>query len=98
MPKDKIPAVALLFKFSALMLKIGFPHGSDDKETSGNAGDTGEAGSIPGSQRSPGGGHGKPLQYSCLENPHGQRSLAVHSPWDHKESDTTEYIRTLKIR
>ena len=31
-----------------------------------NAGDTG---SIPGSERSPGGGHGSPLQYSCLENP-----------------------------
>ena len=35
-------------------------------------------------------GHGDPLQYSCLENPHGQRSLAGDSPWGHKESDTTE--------
>ena len=34
-----------------------------------NAGDTGDAGSIPGLQRSPGGGNGNPLQYSCLENP-----------------------------
>ena len=34
-----------------------------------NAGDTRDAGSIPGSDRSPGGGHGNPLQYSCLENP-----------------------------
>ena len=40
--------------------------------------------------RSPGGGHGNPLQYSCLENPHGQRSLAGYSPWGHKELDTTE--------
>ena len=32
--------------------------------------------SIPGLRRSLGGGHGNPLQYSCLENPHGQRSLA----------------------
>ena len=32
--------------------------------------------SIPGLGRSPGGGHGNPLAYSCLENPHGQRSLA----------------------
>ena len=31
--------------------------------------------------RSPGGGHDNPLQYSCLENPHGQRSLADYSPW-----------------
>ena len=31
-----------------------------------------------------------PLQYSCLENPRGQRSLAGYSPWGHRESDTTE--------
>ena len=34
-----------------------------------NAGDMRDEGSIPGSGRSPGGGHGNPLQYSCLENP-----------------------------
>ena len=34
-----------------------------------------DAGSIPGSGRSPGGGHGNPLQYSCLENPHGHGRL-----------------------
>ena len=39
---------------------------------------------------SPGEGNGNPLQYSRLENPHGQRSLAGYSPWGHKESDTTE--------
>ena len=38
----------------------------------------------------PGGGHGNPLQYSCLENPHGQRSLVTYSPWGRKDSDTTE--------
>ena len=43
---------------------------------------------------SPGGGHGNPLQYSCLENPHGQRCLAAYSPWGHKESDTTEQLST----
>ena len=37
-----------------------------------NAGDTGDAGLIPGSGRSPGGGHGNPLQYSCLKNPMDQ--------------------------
>ena len=36
---------------------------------------------IPGLERSPGEGNGNSLQYSCLENPHGQRSLAGHSPW-----------------
>ena len=50
--------------------------------------------SFPESGRSPGGGHGNPLQYSCLENPHGQRSLAGHNPWGHKESDKTKQLRT----
>ena len=56
----------------------GRPGGSDHKGSPCNAGDPG---SIPGSGRSPGGGHGNPLQYSCLENPHGQMSLAGYSPW-----------------
>ena len=61
--------------------------GSDDKESICNAGDLGP---IPGLGRSAGVGHGKPLQYSYLENPHGQRSLAGYSPWGRKESDMTE--------
>ena len=48
--------------------------------------------STPGSGRSPGGGHGNPLQHSCLENPHGQRSLVGYSPWGLKETDTTERL------
>ena len=51
-----------------------------------------DMGSIPGSGSSPGGGHGNPLQNSCLENPHTQRSLAGYSPWGCKESDTTERL------
>ena len=66
-----------------------FPAGSDNKESACNAGDLG---SIPGLGRSPGGGHGSSLQYSCLENPHGQRSLAGYSPWGCKESDMTERL------
>ena len=50
----------------------------------------GDLGSIPGLGRSPGEGDGSPLQHSCLENPHGQRSLVDYSPWGCKESDTTE--------
>ena len=50
--------------------------------------------SIPELERSPGGGHGNPLQYSCLENPHGQRNLAGYSPGSHKESDMTEGLGT----
>ena len=53
---------------------------------------SGHLGSIPGLGRTPGGGHGNPLQCSCLENPHGQRSLASYSPWGHKESDTTKQL------
>ena len=51
---------------------------------------TGDPGSIPGSGRSAGGGHGNPLQYSYVENPQGQRSLAGYSPWGHEESHMTE--------
>jgi len=58
-------------------LHQGFPGGSDSKESALNAGDLG---SIPGLGRSPGEGNSYSLQYSCLENPHGQRSLAGYSP------------------
>ena len=44
------------------------------KEPACNAGDTRDMGSIPGLGRSPGGGHGNPLQYSCLENPVDRRA------------------------
>ena len=73
---------------------MGFPGGSDGKESTCNVGDLG---SIPRLGRSPGGGHGNPLQYSCLENPHGQRNLAGYSPWGLKESDTTEQLSTWNI-
>ena len=60
------------------------------KNLPANAEDIREEGLIPGLGRSPGGGHGNPVQYSCLENPHGQRSLGGYSPYGCKESDTTE--------
>ena len=59
------------------------------KNPSANAGDIRDMGLIPGSGRSPGGGHGNPLQYSCLENPQGQRRLVGYSPRGRKESDAT---------
>ena len=62
------------------------------KNPPANAGDVRDLGSIPGLGRPPGGGHGNPLQYSCLENPHGQRSLAGYSPWGHRQSNATEAI------
>ena len=63
------------------------------KNTPANAGDKRDEDLSPELGRSPGGGHGNPVQYSgSLGEPHGQRSLAVHSPSGHKESDATEAI------
>jgi len=64
---------------------MGFPGGSDNKESACNAGDLG---SVPELGRSPG-VHGNALQYSCLENSHGQRSLVGCSPWSYKEQLST---------
>ena len=75
------------------MMYMGFPGSSDGKDSACNAGDLG---SIPGSGRSPGEGNSNPLQYSCLENPHGQRNLAGYSPWGRKELDMTE-LMTLSL-
>ena len=70
---------------------MGFPGGLDSKESACNVGDLGL---IPRLERSHGGGHGNQLQYSCLENPPGQRSLADCSPWGCKELDSTERLST----
>ena len=56
---------------------VEFPSVSVVKNLSANTGGAGDMGSIPGSGRSPGEENGNPLQYSCLEKPHGQRSLAA---------------------
>ena len=66
---------------------MGFPGGSDGKESTCNVEDLGL---TPGLGRSSGGGHGHPLQHSCLENPHGQRRLAGYSPWGRKQLEMTE--------
>ena len=63
-----------------------FPGDSDSKVSACNA--------ISGLRRSPGGVHGNPLQYSCLENPRGQRRLVGYNPWGCKDSDTTEQLST----
>jgi len=77
--------------FRLPLVFLGFPSSSDGKESASNVGDLG---SIPRLERSRGGGHGNPFQYSCLENPHGQRNLVGHSPWGLKESDMTERLST----
>ena len=79
------------FPISAAHLRLLNLGGSDGKESNCNVGDLGP---IPGLGRSSGGGHGNPLQYSWLENPHGQRSLVGCSPLGHKELDTTERLST----
>ena len=56
------------------------------KNPPASSGDVRDVGWIPGLGRSLGEEHGSPLQYSCLESPHGQRSLAGHSPQGLKES------------
>ena len=73
---------------------MGFPGGSDGKESACNAGDLAP---ITGLGKSPGGGHGNPLWYSCLENPRGQRSLTGYSPWRLKESNKTERLSTAHL-
>ena len=70
---------------------MGFPGGLVVKNLPANPGD---AGLIPGSGRSLGGGNGGILQYSCLEKFHRQKSLASYSSWGHKESARTEQLST----
>ena len=67
---------------------MGFPRGSDSKESACDAGDLG---SIPRLGRSPGEGNGTPLQYSCLENPmdRGAWQATVHGV-EQSRTDTTE--------
>ena len=71
-------------------LNGGFSGGSDGKESVCSVGDLGL---IPGSGRSPGGGHGNPLQYSCLENPWTEEPGRLQS-MGLQESDTTERLST----
>ena len=70
-----------------IWLNIGFPGGSDGKESACNAGDLSL---IPDSERSPGEGNGSPLQCSCLENSMDRRAWWATVDWGHKEWDTTE--------
>ena len=54
------------------------------------AGDIRDVASIPGSERSPGEGHGNPLQYSCLKNPRDRGAWQATAHGGDKKSDTTE--------
>ena len=68
---------------------MGFPGGSDGKESDYNAGDPG---SIPGSGRSPGEGNGNPLPMFLPGKSYEWKSLAGFTPRGHRELDTTEQL------
>ena len=82
------PKICLSFpSFFYFLVLSGFSGGPNSKESTCNAGDMG---SIPGLGRK----SCNPLQSSCLDKPHGPRSLTGYSPWDRRESDTTEQLNT----
>ena len=74
---------SLIVLFSVILKRrfLGFPGGSDSKESACNDGDLD---SIPGLRRFYGEGNGYSLLYSCLDNPQGQSSLVGYSPWGHR--------------
>ena len=78
--------VQSIFFFCTAVMPFGLPRWLSGKESACQAGDMG---AVPGSGGSHGGGHGNPLQYSCLEYCHGKRSLMGYSPWGHKELAVT---------
>ena len=69
--------------------------GIKKKKSTCNAGDVRDPASIPGSGRSPGGGHGNPLQYSCLEDPMngGAWRAMVHRVTESDGTEATEHAR-----
>ena len=69
-----------------MSVSVGLTRWLSGKESAYQAGDVGL---ILGSERSPGEENGNPLQYSCLGNPYGQRSLVGYHPQGLKESDMT---------
>ena len=84
---ERLFSLSVLLAFIVREAVTGLPGWLNRKESACNSGDSG---SIPELGRFSGGGHGNPLQYSALENPYGQRSLAGYSPWGCKELNTTE--------
>ena len=77
--------------FQSLGHLLGFPGGSDGKESACKSRDSGV---IPGWGRSPAGGHGNPLPYPCLENPVDRGAWRGYRPRGRQESDTTEQRST----
>ena len=85
-----------IFYICVPTIVLGFPGGTSGKEPTCQYGRLlTVAVSIPGSRRSPGGGHGNPLQYSCLKNPHGQRSLVGYTV--HRISKSQTRLKQLSM-
>ena len=87
-----ITVIIVIFIFmSSSFYTCLIPRDAVVKNPPTNAGDVGL---VLGLGRSPAEGNISSLQYSCLENPHGQRSLADYNPWGHRELDMTEHTHT----
>ena len=80
-----------VYSLTCPLSPVGLPWRLCSKESACSAGDAGDEGSIPGSGRSPGGGEGNPLQYSCLENPCVEEPDRLQSTGS-QESDTTKWL------
>ena len=84
------PILYIIWHKMSMVLRLkGFPGGAAVKNPPANAGDSRDTDLIPELGRSPGGGNGNPVQYSCWEIPWTEE-LAGNGPWGHKGSDTTE--------
>ena len=81
-----------VYYYYRLCHRMGFPCGSEGKETACNVGDES---SIPGLGTSPGEENGKPLQYSCLENPMDRGACLATTHRVAKESDMTQQLHSL---
>ena len=79
------------------LLCFGLPQWLSDEESAGNAGAAGDAHLIPGSERSPGGGYGNPLHYSCLENSmdRGAWWATIHAITESDMTAVTKHTHTL---
>ena len=97
-PWSLITTLRMSASFLMTLSQVGFlTLASSSKVTVYNSGDVRDIGLIPVFGRSPEGGHGNPLQYSCLENPYEQKSLEGYSPCGCKESEMTEWLSTAHI-
>ena len=90
--------IKVFVKYQEIEKELEFPGGAEVKSLSATVGDTRNAGLIPGSRRSPGGGSGNPLQYSCWEIPWTEEPGGLQSGGGPKESDMTEHKGAVTLR